>query len=57
MKIDEAYDDLSAGSIEMTYLSSAVGLLHWDQRTNIPPRGQRYRIDHWPRLPGFFING
>jgi carboxypeptidase Taq len=45
MKIDEAYDDLSTGSKEMTYLSSAVGLLHWDQRTNIPPRGQPYRID------------
>jgi Zn-dependent M32 family carboxypeptidase len=37
MNSSEAYRQLSAHSKEAAYLGSAIGLLHWDQRTQIPP--------------------
>lgn len=39
----EAYGKLSDKSKGTAYLGSTVGLLHWDQRTNIPRKGHPYR--------------
>ena len=45
MNSSEAYEQLSAHSKETAYLGSAIGLLHWDQRTQIPPEGHAHRVN------------
>ncbi len=45
MNSSEAYEQLSAHSKEAAYLGSAIGLLHWDQRTQIPPEGHAHRVN------------
>ena len=45
MNSSEAYEQLSAHSKEAAYLGSAIGLLHWDQRTQIPPEGHDHRVN------------
>jgi carboxypeptidase Taq len=45
MNSSEAYEQLSNHSKETAYLGSAIGLLHWDQRTQIPPEGHAHRVN------------
>jgi carboxypeptidase Taq len=45
MDASTAYEELSNYSKEMAYLGSAIGLLHWDQRTNIPLEGHVHRVN------------
>ncbi len=45
MNSSKAYEELSNYSKETAYLASAIGLLHWDQRTQIPPEGHAHRIN------------
>lgn len=44
MKASEAYSRLCEHSRQVSYLGSAIALLHWDQRTNIPPKGHAHRV-------------
>jgi len=48
----EAYAKLSKKSRETAYLGSAMSLLHWDQRTGIPPKGHPHRIAQLTALAG-----
>jgi carboxypeptidase Taq len=48
----EAYHQLCARSKEMSYLGSAVGILHWDQRTNIPPKAHGHRAEVLSAIAG-----
>jgi carboxypeptidase Taq len=45
MNVTEAYNELCSRSREMSHLGSALAVLHWDQRTNIPPKGHGHRAD------------
>ena len=45
MKPDQAYEKLSEHGKQLAYLSSAVAILDWDQRTQIPPKGNSYRVE------------
>src|SRR5208337_4832216 len=45
MNSSEAYEQLSNHSKEAAYLGSAIGVLHWDQRTQIPPEGHAHRVN------------
>lgn len=40
----EAYGRLTEKSKEIAYLGSTAALLHWDQRTTIPPKGHPHRV-------------
>jgi carboxypeptidase Taq len=40
----EAYGELIEAGKNMSYLGSAMGLLHWDQTTYMPPKGIEYRV-------------
>lgn len=40
---EQAYAYLREQSLETARLGSVAALLHWDQRTNIPPRGHAHR--------------
>jgi len=40
----EAYEILLEKGKEIAYLGSTVGLLHWDQRTTLPPKGHPHRV-------------
>lgn len=44
MNISNAYAGLCDHSKQISYLSSAMALLHWDQRTQIPPKGHAHRV-------------
>ncbi|MEG6548728.1 carboxypeptidase M32 [Desulfocurvibacter africanus] len=45
MQSREAYGKLLAWSRELTHLGTTMGLLHWDQRTHIPPKGHDNRAE------------
>ncbi len=45
MNPDTAYEKLVQWSKEVAYLRSVNGLLHWDQRTVIPPKGHPHRTE------------
>jgi carboxypeptidase Taq len=45
MNAIQAYEKLCTHSKETAYLGSVIGLLHWDGRTNIPPKGHRHRAE------------
>jgi carboxypeptidase Taq len=45
MTPQEAYEELAQREKETAYLSSTTALLHWDQRTQIPPKGHAHRIN------------
>lgn len=45
MTPSEAYQSLATNSREAAYLASTMGLLNWDQRTNIPPKGHAHRAN------------
>lgn len=44
MDIREAYQRLVSHSKETAYLGSTIAVLHWDQRTQIPPKGHEHRV-------------
>jgi len=44
MDVTEAYQRLVSHSKETAYLGSAIAVLHWDQRTQIPPKGHAHRV-------------
>lgn len=48
----EAYDWLSARSVETMTLESMGALLHWDQSTMMPPGGHAHRSDQLALLAG-----
>lgn len=52
MNAREAYGLLSKRSREIAYLSSALGLLHWDQSTYIPISGHTHRVNQLSVLTG-----
>ncbi|MEW6529434.1 MAG: carboxypeptidase M32 [Thermodesulfobacteriota bacterium] len=45
MTPQEAYEELAQREKDTAYLSSTTALLHWDQRTQIPPKGHSHRIN------------
>jgi carboxypeptidase Taq len=45
MNAREAYRWLVDYSKTTAYYESAMGLLHWDQRTYLPPRGRAHRSE------------
>lgn len=45
MQDREAYAKLLAWSRELAHLETTMGLLHWDQRTHIPPKGHDNRAE------------
>jgi carboxypeptidase Taq len=52
MKPDEAYEKLSEHGKQLAYLVSAGAILDWDQRTQIPPKGNPYRVEQLATLAG-----
>jgi len=44
MNVAEAYQQLVSHSKETAYLGSAIAVLHWDQRTQIPPKAHAHRV-------------
>ena len=44
MNASEAYSRLSDHSKQVSYLGSVIALLHWDERTQIPPKGHPHRV-------------
>ncbi len=52
MTPDEAYEKLSKRSKELAYLGSAMAVLDWDQRTQIPPKGHAHRVNQLASLAG-----
>jgi carboxypeptidase Taq len=52
MKPQQAMDNLLAHSKEIAHLGSAVAVLHWDQRTQIPRKGHRVRADVLSTMAG-----
>ena len=43
MNPKDSYEKISAHSKEMTHLGSAIAVLNWDQRTQIPNKGHSSR--------------
>jgi carboxypeptidase Taq len=52
MTPDEAYEKLSKRSKEIAFLGSAMAVLDWDQRTQIPPKGHAHRVNQLASLAG-----
>ncbi len=52
MKPQEAMDNLLSHGKEIAHLGSAVAVLHWDQRTQIPRKGHRVRADVLSTMAG-----
>ncbi|MGC8907685.1 MAG: carboxypeptidase M32 [Desulfomonilaceae bacterium] len=50
MNPNEAYSKLCARSAQVSYLASAMAVLHWDQRTSIPPKGHGHRANQLAAL-------
>lgn len=50
MDYHDAYLKLCDRSKQISYLASAMALLHWDQRTSIPPKGNAHRSDQLAAL-------
>ncbi len=48
----QAYEELVTRSKELTNLTSTMGLLHWDQRTQIPRKGHASRTAQLVTLAG-----
>jgi carboxypeptidase Taq len=46
----DAYAKLYDRSKQVSYLASAMAVLHWDQRTNIPPKGHAHRANQLASL-------
>jgi carboxypeptidase Taq len=46
----DAYSKLYDRSKQVSYLASAMAVLHWDQRTNIPPKGHAHRANQLASL-------
>ncbi len=46
----EAYEDLLKRSKELAYLGSAMAVLDWDQRTQIPSKGHAHRVNQLATL-------
>src|SRR5438045_4167295 len=40
-----AYDDLIRANREISLLESAGSVLHWDERTQMPPKGAEHRAN------------
>jgi carboxypeptidase Taq len=52
MNAQEAYKNLSSRSKELTHLGSAVAVLGWDQRTQIPHKGHHTRAQVLATMAG-----
>jgi carboxypeptidase Taq len=52
MKPSDAYEQLRRRSQEIAYLGSAMAVLHWDQRTQIPRKGHAHRAGQLSALTG-----
>lgn len=50
MNSKEAYGQLCDQSKRVSYLASAMAVLHWDQRTSIPPKGHAHRANQLAAL-------
>jgi len=50
MNSEEAYALLCDQSKKVSYLASAMAVLHWDQRTSIPPKGHAHRANQLATL-------
>lgn len=50
MNSEEAYDQLCNRSRSISYLASAIAVLHWDQRTSLPPKGHTHRANQLAAL-------
>src|SRR2546423_10639978 len=45
-----AYDDLIRADREIELLASAASVLHWDERTQMPPKGAEHRANQSPLM-------
>jgi carboxypeptidase Taq len=52
MTLKEAYEQLSEHGKQLAYLGSAIAVLDWDQRTQIPPKGHAHRVNQLACLAG-----
>ena len=52
MRPDQAYEQLSEHGKQLAYLGSAIAVLDWDQRTQIPPKGHAHRVNQLACLAG-----
>jgi carboxypeptidase Taq len=52
MTPSRAYEQLRTRSQEISYLGSAMAVLHWDQRTQIPSKGHAHRAGQLSALTG-----
>ncbi len=52
MTPDQAYEQLSEHGKQLAYLGSAIAVLDWDQRTQIPPKGHAHRVNQLACLAG-----
>ncbi len=48
----EAYEQLSEHGKQLAYLGSAIAVLDWDQRTQIPSKGHAHRVNQLASLAG-----
>ena len=52
MTAQQSYEQLCERSKQIGYLGSTVAVLHWDQRTQIPPKGHPHRVAQLTFLAG-----
>ncbi len=50
MTPQDAYSKLCDRSRQVSYLASSMAVLHWDQRTSIPPKGHAHRASQLAAL-------
>ncbi len=56
MNPKDSYEKISARSKEMTHLGSAIAVLNWDQRTQIPSKGHSSRAQVLSTMAGIIHN-